>query len=180
MEYPAAFGADLPVTSALPDPALAPGAHPAPKRQAMLSPSYRLPLGLGAIALGSSWVALWLGGLLGLFALFLAFQAATLRIYFTAEALDLYRGEQRLRRFPYADWIHWEIFWQPLPILFYFKEVNNIHFLPILFDPLELRRCVQANCPRLAERQPPSGDVVPPPVKPGVAVTPTANSAQTD
>ncbi|NJN88640.1 MAG: DUF3119 family protein, partial [Leptolyngbyaceae cyanobacterium SL_7_1] len=58
---------------------------------------------------------------------------------FTEAALDIYRGETLIRRFPYQDWQHWEIFWHPLPILFYFKEVKSIHFLPILFDPNQLR-----------------------------------------
>lgn len=124
--------------------------------QAVLAPSYRLPLGLGAIALGLAWLNLWWGLGIGLFAVFLAIQAATLRVHFTAEALDLYRGEQRLRHFPYADWLHWEIFWQPCPILFYFKEVNSIHFLPILFDPSQLRDCATANCSHLSGNTPKS------------------------
>lgn len=120
----------------------------------VLDPDYRLALGIGAIALALALLNRWLGLVLGLFAVFLAIQATILRIHFTDTALDLYRGETRLRTFPYADWIHWEIFWKPLPILFYFNEVNNIHFLPMLFNPQQLRGCAVARCPRLTEGSP--------------------------
>jgi hypothetical protein len=36
-----------------------------------------------------------------------------------------------------------------VPILFYFKEINSIHFLPILFDRKMLQTCLEQRCPRL-------------------------------
>jgi hypothetical protein len=117
----------------------------------ILSPSYRVPLGLGIIALGSLVLAWWLAAFLFLFALFLAFQAATLKLTFTDSALCLYRGETQLRQFPYTEWQHWQIFWPPVPILFYFREVKSIHFLPILFDPVTLQACLEGRCPRMVK-----------------------------
>jgi hypothetical protein len=32
--------------------------------------------------------------------------------------------------------------------LFYFREVNSIHFLPMLFDPNLLTQCLNTYCPR--------------------------------
>jgi hypothetical protein len=91
----------------------------------------------------------WLAGLMGLFGLFLMFQAVTLRLLFTPTDLDIYRGEKLIRRFPYREWQNWRIFWNRVPILFYFKEVKSIHFLPILFDPNTLKTCLEERCPRI-------------------------------
>jgi hypothetical protein len=96
------------------------------------------------------FVKLWIGLLLALFSLFLLVQAATLRLCFTETALDIERGQTLIRRFPYQDWQHWRIFWSPIPILFYFKEVNSIHFLPVLFEPKALQACLEARCPRIS------------------------------
>jgi len=114
-----------------------------------LSPSYWLPLGLVALALPCFLLQPWVSLAIALFGLFLLVQAVTLRLRFTASALDIYRGETLIRRFPYQEWQNWRIFWPQLPILFYFKEVNSIHFLPILFNPQTLQRCLEARCPRL-------------------------------
>ncbi|MGF1514422.1 MAG: DUF3119 family protein [Elainellaceae cyanobacterium] len=110
-----------------------------------LSPSYSLPIGLGLLALPLLLVSPWLSVAIALFACFLLVQAATLRLTFTASNLDIYRSDSLIRRFPYADWQSWRIFWRPVPILFYFKEVNSIHFLPILFDPDELRGALESH-----------------------------------
>jgi len=91
----------------------------------------------------------WLSLAVAVFGVFLLVQAVTLRLRFTETALDVYRGETLIRHFPYQDWQNWRIFWQPLPILFYFKEVKSIHFLPILFDPNTLQNCLEARCPRI-------------------------------
>ncbi len=115
---------------------------------AILSPSFGLPIGLGAIAIALYWVSLWAALPVGLFAIFLAVQAATLRLHFTAVALELYRGEKQLRYFPYDQWVHWEIFFGPIPILFYFKEIRSIHFLPILFNPTQLKAALAQRCPK--------------------------------
>lgn len=114
-----------------------------------LSPSYHIPISLAIAALPILWLQVWVGTILLLFAGFLLIQAATLRLYFTDTALDIYRSQTLIRRFPYADWQNWRIFWSPVPVLFYFKEVKSIHFLPILFDPKALKAELEAHCPRI-------------------------------
>lgn len=113
-----------------------------------LAPSFRIPLGVAIASLPLVWLNIWLGLPIFLFSLFLGVQAATLRLEFTATDLDVYRGSTRIRQFPYRQWQHWQIFWTAVPILFYFREVNSIHFLPILFDPVQLLNCLQERCPR--------------------------------
>ncbi|WJI26370.1 DUF3119 family protein [Thermosynechococcus sp. B1] len=115
-----------------------------------LQPSFAVPLGVLLLSLPLWWLRWWLGLPLSLFAIFLAVQAATLRLEFTATALDVYRGSQQIRHFPYQQWQHWEVFWPAFPVLFYFREVKNIHFLPILFDVKTLVQCLQERCPRTA------------------------------
>lgn len=115
-----------------------------------LLPSFWLPIALVFLALPLFLVQVWVSGAIALFGLFLFIQAATLRLRFTPSDLDIYRGETLIRRFPYQEWQNWRIFWTPVPILFYFKEVNSIHFLPVLFDPKMLQTCLEARCPRLS------------------------------
>lgn len=114
-----------------------------------LKPSYNIPVVLVLAAIPVLLVQPWLGGILTLLGLFLMLQAVTLRFQFTATDFDLYRGEKLIKRFPYQEWQNWRIFWNPVPILFYFKEVNSIHFLPILFDPKTLKSCLEERCPRI-------------------------------
>lgn len=114
----------------------------------ILSPSFAIPIGLGAIAVPLYWVSLWAAVPVGLFAVFLAIQAATLRLHFSSVALELYRGEKQLRYFPYDQWTHWEIFFGPVPILFYFREIRSIHFLPILFNSGQLKSALATYCPK--------------------------------
>lgn len=113
-----------------------------------LSPNFALPVGLAIAALGLFFLNPWLSLPLLLFALFLTWQTATLRLYFTPTALEIYRQSTLIRRFPYSEWQNWQIFWSPLPILFYFKEIKSIHFVPILFDPQLLRQCLEERCPQ--------------------------------
>lgn len=128
--------------------------HSVAAETVQLDPSYRLPLALIGLSIPIVLLQRWVGLAIALFGLFLLFQAATLRLQFTETDLDIYRGEQLIRRFPYADWQHWEIFWSPIPILFYFREVKSIHFLPILFDPAALRTSLeQHQLPRQAGNQ---------------------------
>lgn len=108
-----------------------------------LAPSYTLPLVLVIAAIPVLFFSAPVGGSFALFGLFLMFQAVTLRLQFTETALDIYRGETLIRRFPYQEWQNWEIFWSSFPVLFYFKEVKSIHFLPILFDPKMLQTCLE-------------------------------------
>jgi len=122
-----------------------------------LAPSYTLPLVLVIAAIPLLLFSVWVGGAIpfgiaslhAFFGLFLMFQAATLRLQFTETALDIYRGETLIRRFPYQDWQNWRIFWAAVPVLFYFKEVKSIHFLPILFDPKMLKSCLEQRCPKI-------------------------------
>ncbi len=114
-----------------------------------LAPSYWVPLGFltlaGAIAFLNSWAALPIA----LFGLFLTYQASSLRLTFTPTSLDVQRGTNPpFRSFPYSEWQNWRIYWPNLPILFYFKEINSIHFLPILFNAQQLQDCLEARCPR--------------------------------
>lgn len=122
-----------------------------------LAPSYTLPIVLVITAIPLLLLSVWIGGAIpfgiaslhALFGLFLLFQAATLRLQFSETALDIYRGETLIRNFPYQDWQNWQIFWNKVPILFYFKEVKSIHFLPILFDPKTLKICLEQRCPKI-------------------------------
>jgi len=113
-----------------------------------LTPSFAIPLVLAIGAIPLCLVQVWIGLPVALFGLFLLFQAATIRLEFTDKALDIYRADRLIRRFPYQEWSHWEIFWPPVPILFYFREVNSIHFLPILFNPQMLQTCLVERCPK--------------------------------
>ncbi len=114
-----------------------------------LAPSYTLPLVLVFAALPLLLVQLWVSLAIGLFGLFLLFQAVTIRLQFSQTALDIYRSETLIRSFPYQDWQNWRIFWPSVPILFYFKEVKSIHFLPILFEPKMLKTCLEQRCPKI-------------------------------
>jgi hypothetical protein len=118
----------------------------------VLNPSYRLPLGLAIAALPLTLFSVWAFLPIFLFAIFLGIQAATLRLHFTSTSLEIYRGQTQIRTFPYADWYHWEIYWPAVPILFYFREVNSIHFLPVLFDPAALAQCLSDRCPRKSDQ----------------------------
>jgi hypothetical protein len=114
-----------------------------------LTPSYKIPLVLLFAGLPLVLLKWWLGLPVALFGLFLTAQAVTLRLLFTPTALEVYRGQTLIRQFPYSEWQHWEIFWPPVPILFYFREIKSIHFLPIIFDPLTLEACLKERCPRI-------------------------------
>jgi len=110
-----------------------------------LSASYSLPISIALLSIPLLFLSPWASAAIALFAVFLLYQAATLRLTFTSTALDIYRGDSLIRRFPYTEWQNWQIFWQPIPVLFYFKEVKSIHFLPILFNPKGLREALESN-----------------------------------
>jgi hypothetical protein len=112
-----------------------------------LSPSYNIPLVLVFIALPLMLIQPWLGIPLAFFSLFLLLQTVAIRLCFTSTALDVYRSNELIRRFPYDEWENWRIFWSSFPVLFYFKEVKSIHFLPILFNPKTLKECLEKYCP---------------------------------
>lgn len=112
-----------------------------------LSPSYKIPLVLIAMAIALGFVAWWAAIIPALLGLFLTVQTILIRLQFSDRALFVMRSGKILREFPYSEWLNWEIFWSPVPILFYFREVNNIHFLPIIFDPKALRECLNKYYP---------------------------------
>lgn len=119
-----------------------------PRKTVELSPSYTIPLVLILAAIPLLILNVWFGLAISLFGFFLMFQTVTLRLRFTETALDIYRSTTLIRRFPYAEWQNWQIFWPIFPVLLYFKEIKSIHFLPILFDPKSLKNCLEQYCPR--------------------------------
>ena len=117
------------------------------KQSIELAPSYKIPLVLIIAALPLAFVQMWVILAMAILGVFLLIQTLTIRLRFTETALEVYRSDKLLRNFPYQDWLNWEIFWSPIPILFYFREIKSIHFLPIIFDPKMLRTCLENNCP---------------------------------
>ena len=99
-------------------------------------------VGLGVTVLGAPLLLLaWPAALVvSLFGLFLLIQTALLRLRFEAEALVVLRGSTEIRRFPYSEWISWRLFWPTVPVIFYFRETNSIHLLPMLFDARTLEQ----------------------------------------
>ncbi|MGK7932987.1 MAG: DUF3119 family protein [Microcystaceae cyanobacterium] len=115
-----------------------------------LAPSYNIPIALILLSLPLIFWQPIASLVVAVFGLFLMFQTIFIRLKFTETALEVYRSDQIIRTFPYQDWQTWRIFWQPVPILFYFKEVKSIHFLPIIFDPKTLKSCLE-NIPNLSK-----------------------------
>lgn len=113
-----------------------------------LAPDFKIPVFLILIAVGLSFISLWLSGAIAILGLFLTIQTFLIRIQFSDDALDVLRSGKVIRSFPYSEWLNWEIFWSPVPILFYFKEVNSIHFLPIIFNSKTLADCLHKHYPR--------------------------------
>lgn len=125
------------------------GATTAQLSSVQLSPNYRLSILITLLGVPLLFLQLWLGFLVSLFGLFLIFQTSTIRLIFTSTALEVRRKENLLKTFPYSEWESWTIFWPSIPILFYFKEINSIHFLPMLFSPSELREALDQRCAAL-------------------------------
>jgi hypothetical protein len=113
-----------------------------------LAPNFKIPLVLLLSAAGLALVSSWLAVVVALLGLFLTVQTFLIRLEFTEQALNVLRSDKIIRSFPYSEWLNWEIFWSPVPILFYFKEVNSIHFLPIIFDSRTLVACLNKHYPR--------------------------------
>ena len=99
-----------------------------------LQPRFWVPLGVVGLGLACGLLSWITAAVVVLFGLFLMLQTALLRLRFEAEALVVTRSGTEIRRFPYSDWMGWRVFWPVLPVLFYFREVKSIHFLPMLFD----------------------------------------------
>jgi hypothetical protein len=108
-----------------------------------LAPNYIIPIVIVVAAVPIALVQIWFGLGIGVFGLFLAIQASIIKLEFTTTTLNVYRSNTIIRTFPYSEWENWVIFWQPVPILFYFKEVNSIHFLPVIFDAKMLLTCLE-------------------------------------
>jgi len=107
-----------------------------------LPSSYTVAIAVTLVSLPLLWLQPILSGVVALFGVFLLFQTIAIRLVFTESDLDVYRGDTLLRRFPYQEWENWRIYWQPVPILFYFKEVNSIHFIPMLFNAKMLKEAL--------------------------------------
>ncbi len=114
-----------------------------------LKPYFAIPIVLVIIAIALLPFSKIGTGIVALLGLFLMIQTFRIKLQFTQKALDVYNGKTMIRSFPYEEWINWRIFWTRLPILFYFREVNSIHFLPVIFDPKTLLSCLEKYCPRV-------------------------------
>jgi Protein of unknown function (DUF3119) len=122
------------------NPELSPSEGPDPSQGVILAPRAWVPLAVVALGLASLALNPWAALVISLFGLFLLLQSQLLRLQFSADALLVWRGSSLLRRFPYADWLGWKLFWGPIPALFYFREQRSIHLLPVLFDATTLRQ----------------------------------------
>ena len=120
-----------------------------------LSPDVRLPLLVVTLGLALLPLSPWPTLVVALFGLFLLIQSASLRLEFKDEALIVWQNGRELRRFPYEQWLSWRLFAPWLPGLFYFRETQSIHFLPILFSPGELREQLEL---RVGALEAPSSD----------------------
>jgi hypothetical protein len=128
-----------PLSSPVASPGTAGSPLPDPAQGVILAPRPWVPVGVVLLGGASLALNLWAALVVGLFGLFLLLQSQLLRLQFSAEALLVWRGASLLRSFPYSDWLGWRLFWQPLPVLFYFREQRSIHLLPVLFDATTLR-----------------------------------------
>ena len=122
----------------------------------IISPSPRLPL-LILLLSASLWplpLSPWPTLVVGLFSVFLLVQTYILKLEFSEDALVVWRGQEELRRFPWSEWMSWRLFAPWLPGLFYFRETNSIHFLPILFNPTELQQQLEQRVGHLQQAKP--------------------------
>jgi hypothetical protein len=111
-----------------------------------LTPSYNLAVILLLIGIALTLGKNIFGLVVMLFALFLLIQTTLIKLKFTKTALDIYRQQTKIRSFPYSEWENWKIFFPSIPVLFYFKEVKSIHFLPIIFNSIQLQSCLKKYC----------------------------------
>jgi hypothetical protein len=112
---------------------------PNPNDGVILAPRPWVPLGVVALGLACLVLNPWAALVVSLFGLVLLLQSQLLRLQFSCTELLVWRGTSVLRRFPYSEWLGWKLFWQPMPVLFYFREQRSIHLLPVLFDATTLR-----------------------------------------
>ncbi|MDV3350084.1 DUF3119 family protein [Leptolyngbyaceae cyanobacterium CCMR0082] len=119
---------------------------PASSVATTLRPDYRLSLSILLMGLCVAPIQAIGGLVIALLGMFLIVQTTVIRLTFTDTELQVCRGTTILRRFPYADWQAWQVFWSAVPILFYFREVKSIHFLPMVFNAGELVDQLQQHC----------------------------------
>ena len=128
----------------------------APGSGTVLAPSVWVPLGVivagaACLVLWPLWSgAPWLAGIVAVFGLFLLLQTALLRLEFNGDSLLVWRQDTLLKRFPYAEWLSWRLFWPGVPVLFYFREQRSIHLLPVLFDADQLQQQLRHHLGHLA------------------------------
>ena len=115
------------------------GAGPNPDNGVVLAPRPWVPLGVITLGAACALLNRWAAAGVAVFGLFLLIQSQILRLQFSADALLVWRGNSVLRTFPYSAWLGWKLFWGPIPVLFYFREQQSIHLLPVLFDASSLR-----------------------------------------
>lgn len=114
-----------------------------------LKPSFVIPIVLVVVAIALLPFFKIGAVVVGLLGLFLMIQTLRIKLQFTTEVLNVFNGRTIIRSFPYEEWLNWRIYWTKFPILFYFREVNSIHFLPIIFDSKTLLTCLEKYCPRV-------------------------------
>jgi len=122
-----------------------------------ISPRAWVATGVLIISIASGIIYFPAGLVLAIFSIFLFIQTAILQLTFSADALLVTRRSWgapavEIKRFPYKEWQYWQIFWPRFPVLFYFREINSIHFLPMLFNANQLQS-------ELKQRIGPSGKV---------------------
>ena len=122
-----------------------------------ISPRVWVATGMLIISIASGIIYFPAGLVLAIFSIFLFIQTAILQLTFSADALLVTRRSWgatavEIKRFPYKEWQYWQIFWPRFPVLFYFREINSIHFLPMLFSANQLQS-------ELKQRIGPSGKV---------------------
>ena len=122
-----------------------------------ISPRAWVATGVLIVSIAAGIIYFPAGLVLAIFSIFLYIQTAILQLTFSADALLVTRKSWgapavELKRFPYKEWQYWQIFWPRFPVLFYFREINSIHFLPMLFNADQLQS-------ELKQRIGPSGKV---------------------
>lgn len=109
-----------------------------------ISPRAWVATGMLIVSIVSGIIFFPAGIVLAIFSIFLFIQTAILQLTFSADALLVTRRSWgapavEIKRFPYKEWQYWQIFWPRFPVLFYFREINSIHFLPMLFNANQLQ-----------------------------------------
>ena len=111
------------------------------KDSVTISPSFQLPIILIVLSFMLLFlnIGIWPTIVSASFSFFLLLQAFTLRINITKEDFVVLQLGKEIRRFPFKNWIAWKLFLPDLPGIFYFRETNSPHLLPILFNPKQLK-----------------------------------------